>query len=36
MRVGICARYSSELRREASIEDQIRVCRALSTRNEED
>jgi DNA invertase Pin-like site-specific DNA recombinase len=27
MRAVICARYSSDLQREASIDDQIRICR---------
>jgi hypothetical protein len=31
-RVAIYARFSSELQREASIEDQIRVCTALASR----
>jgi site-specific DNA recombinase len=29
MRAVIYARYSSELQREASIEDQVRICRRL-------
>jgi DNA invertase Pin-like site-specific DNA recombinase len=32
MRAAIYARFSSELQREASIEDQIRVCTALASR----
>jgi DNA invertase Pin-like site-specific DNA recombinase len=32
MRAAIYARFSSELQREASIEDQIRVCTAYATR----
>jgi hypothetical protein len=29
MRVAIYVRYSSDQRRDASIEDQIRICRSL-------
>jgi site-specific DNA recombinase len=32
MRTAIYARYSSESQREASIEDQVRLCRALAER----
>jgi DNA invertase Pin-like site-specific DNA recombinase len=31
-RVAIYARYSSDQQREASIEDQIRICRARAAR----
>jgi site-specific DNA recombinase len=33
MRVAIYARYSSDNQREASIADQLRVCRAFAERN---
>ena len=32
MRTVIYARYSSDLQRDASIEDQVRVCRARADR----
>ena len=32
MRAVIYARYSTDMQREASIEDQVRVCTALATR----
>ena len=32
MKVAIYARYSSENQREASIEDQFRICREFATR----
>ena len=33
-RVGIYARYSTDLQRDASIEDQIRVCRDRLDRDD--
>jgi site-specific DNA recombinase len=33
MRAAIYARYSSDLSRDASIEDQVRLCRAFADRN---
>ena len=33
MRAVIYARYSSDLQREASIEDQVRLCREHITRH---
>ena len=33
MRVALYARYSSDQQREASLEDQFRVCRALAQRS---
>jgi site-specific DNA recombinase len=32
MRVALYARYSSDLQRDASVEDQLRVCRARADR----
>ena len=32
MRVAVYARYSSDLQREASIEDQVRICRTRAER----
>jgi DNA invertase Pin-like site-specific DNA recombinase len=32
--VAIYARYSSDLSRDASIEDQVRLCRAFAVRND--
>ena len=32
MRVALYARYSSDLQRDASIEDQLRICRAHADR----
>ena len=32
MKVGSCARYSSDNQREASIADQLRICRAFTER----
>jgi site-specific DNA recombinase len=32
LRAAIYARYSSDLQRDASIEDQLRVCRARAER----
>ena len=32
VRAGIYARYSTDLQREASIEDQVRICRQLVDR----
>ena len=32
MRAAIYARYSSDLSRDASIEDQVRLCRAYAVR----
>ncbi|PZW37679.1 resolvase-like protein [Humitalea rosea] len=32
IRVGLYARYSSEQQRNASIEDQVRICRARAER----
>ena len=33
MRVALYARYSSDNQRDASIEDQFRICRALAEKN---
>ena len=33
VRVAVYARYSSDHQSEASIEDQVRVCRALAERH---
>ena len=32
MRVAVYARYSTDAQREASIEDQVRLCRELAER----